>query len=63
MRFLRFAGSILCILSIGMLCLLAASVFNPVISEKMKKAGGEVISAIREFSEKAEINAFSEDLR
>ena len=63
MRFLRFTGSVLCILSIGMLCLLAASVFNSELSDMMKKAGGEVISAIKEFSEKAEINAFSEDLR
>ena len=60
MRFLRFAGSVFCILSIAVICLLAASVFNSGLSDMMKKAGGEIISAVKEFSEKAELNVFSE---
>ncbi len=60
MRFFRFIGSVFCVLSIAAICLLAASVFNPVLSEKMRKAGETAISAIKDFSEKAEVNAFSE---
>ena len=60
MKFLRFVGSLFCILSIATICLLAASVFNTALSEKLKKAGMSAVSAIREFSEKAEVNVFSE---
>lgn len=60
MRFFRLMGSVFFIITICFMCLLAASMFNPKLSEKMKTAGENVISAIKEFSEKAEINAFSE---
>lgn len=63
MRFLRFTGSVFSALLIVAIMLFAASVFNEDLSEKMKDVGKTAITAIKEFSEKAEVNAFSEDLR
>ena len=53
-------GSVFCILSIALICLLAASVFNEELAESLKEAGNNALTVIREFSEKAEINVFSE---
>ncbi|MDO5477636.1 MAG: hypothetical protein Q4G23_00540 [Clostridia bacterium] len=60
MRFLRGIGAVFCILSIALICLLAASVFNEELAESLKEVGDNALSAIHEFSEKAEVNVFSE---
>ncbi len=60
MRFLRFMGSVFCITAICFMCLLAASVFNEELAESLREAGNNALTVIREFSEKAEINVFSE---
>lgn len=60
MRFLKAMGMGFCIVSIALICLLAASVFNDELAKVLIKAGEDALSAIHEFSEKAEINAFSE---
>lgn len=59
-RFLRGIGAFFCVLSIAVICLLAASVFNEELAGALKEMGRDALSAIHEFSEKAEINAFSE---
>ena len=60
MRILRFIGSVFCVLTIVLICILASSVFNTELSEKIKDIGEAAISAIKEFSEQAEVNVFSE---
>ena len=60
MKFFRFLRSVLCALFIVAMCLLAASVFNSKLADTMEKVGKEALSAIKEFSEKAEVNVFSE---
>lgn len=63
MRILRFIGSVFCVLTIVLICILASSVFNTELSEKIKDIGEAAISAIKEFSEQAEVNVFSEGSR
>lgn len=63
MRILRFIGSVFCILTIAAICIITASLFNTALSEKMKYIGEAAISAIKEFSEQAEVNVFSEGSR
>ena len=60
MQFFKTVKVFLCILAIALICFLAASALNVNLSEKLEKAGEDTLSALFEFSRKAESNAFSE---
>lgn len=60
MQILKTVKVLLCIFAIALICLIAASALNENLLEKLKNAGEDAISALSEFSRKAESNTFSE---